>query len=263
MRIYLAGGECRQWLEAINDAGSDRALFSYYYFEKAGEPFQAEALTACPDIFVDSGGFSAQTQGHKISITAYGRWLEKAEGNISAYANLDVIGDAEAIQKNQERLEGMGLSPIPVFHLGSPFSHLRPMVERYDYIALGGMVPFTNQKARLRNWLASCFSIIRGDAKVHGFGLTNFDLMKEFPFYSVDSTAWLAGTKFGKVFQFKGGTGFDVFSQGMERPSSITERSLQDQGDKRYYDRVVHNAAEWIKAERFLTRYWKRKGISW
>jgi len=33
----------------------------------------------------------------------------------------------------------------------------------------------------------------------HGFGLTNYKFVERFPFWSVDSTTWLAGCRFGAV----------------------------------------------------------------
>lgn len=267
MKVYLAGGEAKQWLDAIGQSRHGRALFSYYYFEKNDAEFQRMALERCPDIFIDSGGFSASTQGHKIDLKRYGRWVKAHQGQITTYANLDVIGDHRATAANQKRLEAMGLSPVPVFHVGSPFKELNRLVRLHDYIALGGMVPFASRKKDLSRWLSSCFTIIKDRAKVHGFGLTSLGLMKRYPFYSVDSTAWLAGTKFGKVMEFKRGR-FATFSESEDRPVTARQRQLMDRGegesrDKRYFDRCVANASEWTKAERYLTKLWNKRGLSW
>ena len=38
--------------------------------------------------------------------------------------------------------------------------------------------------------------------KVHGLGFTQTKLLKDYPFYSVDSTTWSAGHRFGELHCF-------------------------------------------------------------
>ena len=38
--------------------------------------------------------------------------------------------------------------------------------------------------------------------KFHGWGMTNPEFMKRYPFYSVDSTGWLAGGQFNTLMFF-------------------------------------------------------------
>jgi len=44
----------------------------------------------------------------------------------------------------------------------------------------------------------------KNNCKVHGLGFTQGSLLKtgKFPFYSIDSTTWLVGAKFGDVCLF-------------------------------------------------------------
>ena len=46
--------------------------------------------------FLDSGAFSAFTQGAEIDIQEYIEFIKEHKDYLEAYANLDVIGDAEA-----------------------------------------------------------------------------------------------------------------------------------------------------------------------
>jgi hypothetical protein len=156
------------------------------------------------DIFIDSGAFSAWTKGAEINIDEYIAFIKKYRNYISLYANLDVIGDAEASLKNQEYMEAKGLKPIPCFHQGEDLKYLKHYLKKYDYMALGGMVGSSTSK--LVMWLDDIFqSHICNDKglpkiKVHGFGITSLSLMLRYPWYSVDSTSWVMTGRFGGIF---------------------------------------------------------------
>jgi len=107
----------------------------------------------------------------KIDINEYISFIKENKDKIEVYANLDVIGNYEATEKNQQYLEASGLRPLFTFHFGSPVEKLKNAVEKYDYIALGGLVPHSKNRKRLQNWLDRCFAVIGTKCKVHGFGI--------------------------------------------------------------------------------------------
>lgn len=157
------------------------------------------------DLFLDSGAFSAFTQGVTIDIQEYIAFIKEHESLLTVYANLDVIGDPAATWKNQQIMEAAGLHPIPCFHYGEDVKWLQRMLRRgYEYIALGGMVPIST--ADLIPWLDRVFAehICGADnmpsVKVHGFGLTSLRLMMRYPWYSVDSTSWVVTGRMGGVY---------------------------------------------------------------
>ena len=100
-------------------------------------------------------------------------------------------------------MERAGLNPLPCFHYGDDIKYLKYYVEKYDYIALGGMVPIKNKK--LAQWLDELFNNYLTDEegnpriKIHGFGLTAIPLIIRYPWYSVDSTKWVLTGRFGGV----------------------------------------------------------------
>lgn len=156
-------------------------------------------------IFIDSGAFSAKSKGVEIDIKQYIAWLKKYEDNIEIYANLDVIGDAEATWKNQEIMEASGLHPLPVYHVEDDVKHLYRCLDNYGYFCLGGMAVGYNKSDR-NSFIDRCFSIICDTpenipkAKVHGFGMTSLSLLFRYPWYSVDSTAWVMTSRMGSIF---------------------------------------------------------------
>ncbi len=156
------------------------------------------------DLFLDSGAFSAWSKGSEIDIQEYIQFIKKHEDVINVYANLDVIGDAEATYKNQRVMEKAELSPLPVFHYGSPEKYLKRYLQKHPYISLGGMVPVSTQA--LVPWLDYIFEQYITDSKglpivkVHGFGLTSLKLMLRYPWYSVDSTSWVTTGRMGSIY---------------------------------------------------------------
>lgn len=163
-----------------------------------------ETKTKKVELFLDSGAFSAKTQGVEINLKDYIQFIQENESIIDIYANLDVIGDAEATWKNQQKMERVGLHPLPCFHYGEDLKWLKLYLDKYDYIALGGMVRAGTDL--LMQWLDPLFTQHLCDekgmpkVKVHGFGLTSLPLMLRYPWYSVDSTSWVVTGRMGSIY---------------------------------------------------------------
>lgn len=161
--------------------------------------------------FLDSGAFSLRRHAkgkvnYREYMDRYAAFIKANKAAIDLYANVDVIPDAEATWKNQKYLEEEhGLRPVPVVHLKTDHRWLkRYLDEGYKIIGLGGLVG----KTRIaEHWLDTAFDIVHSTpdrkpcAKLHGFGIVNHRLLVRYPWWSVDSSAWIkeAG-KWGAVF---------------------------------------------------------------
>ncbi len=242
-----------------------RVLLSYWYYKdtKLDQLFAKYFTEPYPEVFADSGGYSAFTQGVDINWRDYATWLKQWQGLISTYATLDVIGDHAATMANQRRLEDAGLAPIPAFHVGSAYDDLAALTEEYRYIALGGLVPYMRTPNRVMPHLVKCFRLAEGRAVFHGFGVTTWKVLKALPWYSVDSSSWGSGFRFGQVPVFDSGRGrFHVLAIG--DPNAWAQhgalvRSLgfdpQDFADRSRYDRAkvcALSALSYMQAERWL-----------
>lgn len=136
-------------------------------------------------------------------LDAYAAFVKKYAVAIDLYANVDVIGNSELTWRNQKYLEKTHkLTPVPVVHCGSRLEVLQHYVERdYPVVGLGGLVGKTSKRGA-RDWIDRCFDYVCDTrdrlprVKLHGFGVTNFNLLVRFPWYSVDSATW---TKVGAV----------------------------------------------------------------
>lgn len=172
-----------------------RILLSYYYFQKKPELIK-QCLGLGYEVFIDSGAFSAESKKLSINIDAYCRFL--LDTKCPLYAGLDVIGNAQATFKNVKYMEDKySLTPIPTFHIGSDLKELYNMIENYDYIALGGLV-FSSNLFRYCDEIWSIILNKKPSLRVHGFGMTNIELMERYPWYSVDSSSYKGCRRFGR-----------------------------------------------------------------
>jgi len=269
MKLYFAGYS--SYHEEANKAGLQNILESYLKFKgKSGKGefvrWHKNKGLLGKNIFLDSGAFSAWTRKIKIDIDEYAAFVKKYLPHLAVYANLDVIGDAKATEKNQLYLEKLGLKPLATFHIGSPYSELVKMVKKYDYLALGGLVGVP-QVRRIKH-IDKCFRIIRLKAKVHGFGIGDFKLMLRYPFYSVDNTNWIMGGRTGAVYSFDkkmlklNSTSYKD-KRIFDKIRKVDIYKFFDIKGKAHRNRTLENAIVFKEIETFVTRVWERKGVKW
>jgi len=233
-------------------------LVSYYALQKNENSYieKIKEFSKIFNIFLDSGAFSSFTKKEEINIDKYIEFVYKVKEYIKLYAGLDVIGDWETTKKNIEYMESKGLNPLPTFHFKSPKEELERMIEKYNYIALGGLVPLATKKRILKNWLDYCFTIIKNKTKVHGFGLFSSFALKRYPFYSIDTTSWNIGEKFGKTVELQNSK-LKGFSKTYKPSKYVYYKNLTW---KERTDAVTENI---IKLEKRITELWTKRGFTW
>jgi hypothetical protein len=244
-----------------------RVLLSYFYYRNVDldELLEKYFPGNYPDIFADSGAFSGMTRGVVIDVEEYAEWLHRYKHLFSAYANLDVIQDAEATWENQQKLEDAGLEPVPAFHVLEDWKWLERYLEGYRYIALG----VAGMQARgdaIMAWLTRCFQMAGERAVYHGFGLTSWQVMASFPWYSVDSSSWGQGFRYGTISLFDARIGrFHKLRLGSREDwlrHSTTVRAWGfdplDFADRARNDRAkicAISALSYMRAEQWLRRH--------
>ena len=188
---------------------------SFRYITQKNKAMEKEKRV---ELFLDSGAYSAWSQNEEINIDDYIQFIKEHKDVIDVYANLDVIGDAEATWKNQLYMEKKGLKPLPVFHYGEDIKYLKMMLDKkYEYIGLGGMVPIST--GDLIHWLDNLFKNYLCDSKgmpiikIHGFGLTSLKIMLRYPFFSVDSTSWVVTGRMGSIYIPKKKNGIWIYDE--------------------------------------------------
>jgi hypothetical protein len=275
MIVFLGAGPGPSWMKVLREGKIRNVLMSYHYLRKEKDlgAFMATLYRDIPSVFLDSGAYSADTQGAKIDLGEYIDFLQRFGSHAEVIAPLDVIGDWRASERNLRQMEAAGISPIPVFHEGSPVSVIEEMISEYEYIGIGGIVKRRGKGLTLSRFLDNVFSRTRDRTKVHGFGITTFSSLTRYPFYSVDSTSWTAGSKFSEVHFLRGGRfvreRLGTKSRKDPRgwgPRSLIGANLTDlpgQEVSTWKERLIHNAREWQRMEAYLTALWAKRGITW
>ncbi len=188
-------------------------LDSYHYIgnERIATRIRSTGLR----IFLDSGAFSAYTQGITVDVRQYCSYIhdykdiletvELENGTVLLLASvLDAIGDPTGTWYNQKRMEDMGVRALPCYHYGEPPEVLQYYAANYEYITIGGMVPISTPQLKI--WLDGVWGkyLTNPDGtpkvKVHGFGLTSVQLMARYPWFSVDSSSWVQSGGIGNIF---------------------------------------------------------------
>lgn len=195
-------------------------------------------------LFLDSGAFSAWSQGEEINIQEYITFIKENEKYIDLYSNLDVIGDPKGTWKNQRIMEKAGINPVPVFHFGENIKWLQKLIDKkYKYISLGGMVPISNKD--LVPWLDNLWSNYLTDkdgmpvTRVHGFGLTSLKMMLRYPWYSVDSTSWVVTGRMGSIYIPKKKKGKWIYDENSWK-IAVSSKSPNKKDAGQHFDTMTH-----------------------
>lgn len=160
-------------------------------------------------VFMDSGAYSAMTQGVPVGVHEYARFLTTWRHELHLMANLDDIGHTEDTFENGWKnyltlTEDYGLDILPVMHIGEPLEGLDRYFDAGNrYIALGGL---TTTPWRVgAPWLVKAFQWATGRGVVfHGFGVSSWESQRHLPWFTVDHRGWLAGAEFARLILFNG-----------------------------------------------------------
>lgn len=226
--LYLAGGKVKTQDDIIIKRGCD-VLFSQINDRKAIKKFLE--LMSNNKLFIDSGAYSAWSKNKPIDVDDYIKFINENTDKFTLFASVDDIpGELKRKPTLWEQRESPAKSwhnylymreqvkdkdkLLPVFHIGEDFRHLQNMLdatfngEHIPYIGLGGTVGLACTVKE--DWYKQCFKIIQqssnANVKVHAFGMTNLEILENYPFESADSTTWLMAaingelcTKYGRI----------------------------------------------------------------
>ena len=167
-------------------------------------------------LMVDSGAYSAFTQKTKIDMDKYIEFIKKNEECLEVYFNLDVLSNGGKSYVNWIHMRANGLHPVPVYHIGTDEKYLEKYLKiiRHDTqfldkhqegpdIAIGAIANMSTDE-RLKS-LDRIWQDYLTDSdgmpvlKVHGFGLTSIRVMRNYCWWSVDSTSWVMFGRYGAI----------------------------------------------------------------
>ena len=281
MKLYFAVGPNQIQIDILKQCGVKNILTSFA-FTNIFDKFLIQTRQWIPEnLILDSGAFSVWTKGNIIDIDKYVQFCidskQKCIDSKLYFVNLDVLPgkfgeypdekqreeSAEKGWENMLYLESKGLKVIPVFHQHEDFKWLDRIREHTDYI---GISPANDVSSKMKEkWLEKVFSITRDTIKTHGFGITSFPLLKKFPFYSVDSTSWVASGRFASMHVFQNGNFRGILYKKDGKFDSVW-RGLDEKDSKvltEYRKRLKQSIIAFLQAEEFLTNIWTKRGIVW
>lgn len=243
MRIYLAGHVGNLWQK--------RNFYNFYHLDNFIDIPRDEPVHKYKDFMLDSGAFSF-VYGKKPGELDWEKYADRyadfvREKQIKNYIELDIdklIGLKE-VERLRKRIEKrVGWKSMPVWHVNRGYEYWIKMCTDYDYVCFGA---FLVDRADKKNY-SFIIKFIRDasllNAKVHGLGFTNFEWLPKLHFYSVDSTSWLAGNKFGFIFKYENG-----------KCISINKRSSENCRLIRPDEAAWHNFQEWVKFSYYADIY--------
>lgn len=234
MKVFLAGGESRHWIQDATLLSSENEnifgrcssvekrgclrqchkkhrpyiLESFYYTDADTE----RLLPYFGDFLLDSGAFTFM-QNSKSHVN-WDEYVERYanfinQNKIEKFFELDIdsIVGYERVLSYRKTLEKLtGREAIPVWHKSRGLDDYKKMCDEYSYVAIGGIVAKEIKPDQYAAFPSMIAEAHRRGAKIHGLGFTSLSWLPKCPFDSVDSTAWTTGNRFGFVYQFNGKT---------------------------------------------------------
>jgi hypothetical protein len=151
------------------------------------------------NILLDSGAFTAFKLNRDIDLQEYCAFVKNPPFKIWRYFSLDKIGDPEVTDRNLQIMLDKGLHPIPVYQRGQPIDKLYELIEKFNFVGIGGVAGTNDRNAYLK-WILERSDI---DAqKLHLLGVMNLDILRQYRPYSCDSSFIVDSTKFGQIVYF-------------------------------------------------------------
>lgn len=173
-------------------------LISYAFLKKSKSSFIREIVKAQDKItlLIDSGAFTAFTQGEVITLDEYMDFLKNMPFKCERYFMLDVIGDEVQTKKNLRIMYEKGFKPIPIFTRGAKAADIDEMYKFSDIVALGGVaVKGQNTHGYVKFFMDN---ICKG-RKIHWLGWGDLDFLLHYKPRSYDNSSAFLGSRFGSI----------------------------------------------------------------
>jgi len=208
MKIFLAGSGWDKIVWRRRGFYDFNRLESFYII---GD--EREDIHKYKAFLLDSGAFSYMSGKRKDAtpcdwdayIEEYAKFINRWDVQHFFELDIDVLVGLEEVDRLRAKLENLtGKQAIPVWHKSRGLDYWKRMVEKYDYVAIGGIVTKEIKRSEYGIFHTLLRIARENRCKVHGLGFTNLKTLLDFDFYSVDSTSWLGGNRFGFIYHFNG-----------------------------------------------------------
>lgn len=245
MKIYLAGvapwrgGQDRIYDESYKTY-RPYILESFYYADADTE----RLLPYFGDFLLDSGAFTfmQSSKSHVIweeYLEKYANFINRNKVEKFFELDIDSVVGYEQVLEYRKKLERLtGKQCIPVWHKSRGIEEYKKMCDEYDYAAIGGIVAKEIKPEQYSAFPGMIKEAGKRKCKIHGLGFTNLKMLPKCHFYSVDSTSWTTGNRYGYLYKFDGTTMIQVDAPKGHRIAKPKEAAL-------------NNFNEWIKFQKY------------
>jgi hypothetical protein len=242
MNVYLAGSG---W-EKI--CWADRGFYDFYRLESFVylSQFERTIIKEYKGFLLDSGAFTYLNKAGGACdwekyVIEYGQFIKKFDVQYFFELDIDPIVGIKEVERLRGVLESVAERKcIPVWHKSRGLEYWENITKEYDYVAIGGIVTKEIKKAQ-HDIFTPLLNIAKLNAcKVHGLGFTSLLGVEKYSFFSVDSTAWLSGNRFGHVYFFNGQTLLKYDKKPGQRVKT--------------YEVAKHNFNEWVKFQKYAEK---------
>ena len=208
MRIFIAGSGWNETCWRSKNFWEFNRLESFAYISKE----ERYEIPKYNDFILDSGAFT-YLNGANGNVN-WDKYVENYAAFINKYGvknfielDIDPIVGIKEVERLRNKLEKLtNKKSIPVWHKSRGKDYWLRMVKEYNYVAVGGIVTREIKPSEYKHFHWLLAEAKKQNCKVHGLGFTNLKGLEEYDFYSVDSTGWLSGNRFGSIYKFNGKT---------------------------------------------------------
>lgn len=297
MKIYLSAIETAiDHSTAAVAARVPHVLTSFYYCSwKAGlgrrRPMWETCLRQAKLRLADSGAHTFRTAGFGLGgaaqgvlgtdydefLDAYMTWIRATARSrlIDFWVELDigVVAGTKWVNAHRDRMigGGLGYGLVQVWHSDEhDWDYWVWLLKeakrpgRSNYVAIEG---HSNSVRSQHDYAKFLHEAYRRGVRVHAFKITDHEGLKKWPFFSVDSTSWIAPSRYGcRTLKVRSG------GVVLTRSSSVA-RGEQSEAWRAPIGRtttveeriplLIRSAQTWVQAERELNALWLSRGVDW
>ena len=251
MRIYLAAfvnSMIKEYMPICLEKGRPKYLLDSFFYQKNCD--DTLKIVEKENFLLDSGAFSFMS-GKEISKEQMEKYVIKYIEFINLHdvknfieVDVDSIYGLDQVEKWRALIEKeTGKKTIPVWHRWRGIEYWKDMVRNYKYVAIGSQVQrvFNVSQQDYDNIKKMVLYAYSKGVKVHGLGFTRTKELKDYKYYSVDSSSWLTTAYLGNNLQrFNGQI---IVQREIKTTKKVHQEKLK-----------MNNFIEWCKYQKYMDR---------
>lgn len=281
MKIFMAGYETiynSYKYEAIDKAN---LFLSFYYknnIKKTADFIKSKNYTTVIDSgahsFFAHKGISAtphiKVKGNQKDpdsyFSDYLSFIKQYYNYFSYFVELDIqdIVGKDKVEKwrNEYRKLGIADKIIKVHHSINTRSEFEDLVKCSEsrYIGIEGFRQ-NLPKLKYNSFIKYCYE---NKCKIHGFAMIKINVLRQLPFYSVDSSRISSSYRYGTIDKFINGKLIIAKTkEGFIKNNISPELYSSFRGKEDNKKKLLYCETELKKLETYYTKYWQARGIVW